>query len=154
MNGFMRIYEKFDIIIPDEINKLCLNYYFQPFIIDTKILDENEKYIFQSLLNEQNINVLKLNRIYSSSTDGCDAKTCNNKCRSSTFKIKKEYINNTIIYFGATVYFCDVGGSDIMITGSNESTNVTKFDIPSPYYLNGGKNKFNVKEMEVFTFNT
>eukprot|EP01084_Bolivina_argentea_P245236 410629_1 len=44
-------------IIPHDINDLCQQFYYLDFIIDSLILIENEKYLFQSLLEKHNKNI-------------------------------------------------------------------------------------------------
>ena len=49
---------------------------------------------------------------------------------------------------------CDIGGGDILISKDEEyrSTDIEIFNTPNPYYLNGGVEEFELKDMEIFTF--
>ena len=97
IDGFIREIEQSskNCIIPKIINSICFKFYYV--LIDSLILNENEKIIFIELLNKSKRNISNnLKLVYRASRDGYTANVFHKKCNNmgKTICLIKTDINN------------------------------------------------------------
>eukprot|EP01084_Bolivina_argentea_P283078 484719_1 len=69
------------LIIPNDINILCFNYYCGGFAMDSVILTKNEKINFYNLLKTKRLGNTIWRLLYRGSTNGFDCVLCHKKCQ-------------------------------------------------------------------------